>query len=117
MSFWYVGSPYSKYPAGLDEAFRAICRVTGRLLTAGAPVFSPIAHSHPISVLAGIDPLSHEFWLPADAPLMAAAKGLIVVRMATWEEASVSPARSTPLARRASRSSTWTRMGRSRPRC
>lgn len=82
--YWYVGSPYSKYPDGIQAAFRDICRITGWLIGQGVPCYSPIAHTHPISLYARMDPLDHTVWLPADAPLMNAAHGLIIAEMAGW---------------------------------
>ena len=79
--YWYVGTPYSKFPGGIDAAFKAACEVTGRLIVKGVPVFSPIAHSHPIAEHAGIDPMSHEIWLEADRPMMEAAYGMIVMML------------------------------------
>lgn len=84
--FWYVGTPYSKYPGGIDLAFKVTCRITAEFIRRGVPVFSPIAHSHPVAVHGGIDPLDHKIWLPADAPMVRAAHGLIVVQMDTWAE-------------------------------
>lgn len=84
--FWYMATPYSKWPAGIDAAFEMACREAARLLKAGITVYSPIAHTHPIAKLGGIDPLSHEIWLAADRPLMDAARGLIVVRAHGWED-------------------------------
>lgn len=85
MSFWYLGSPYSKYPSGRANAYVEACRNAAILIRAGVPVFSPIAHSHPIAEYGPVDPLDHDIWLPADAPMMAAAYGLIVLKMESWQ--------------------------------
>lgn len=85
-SFWYVGTPYSKYPGGIQLAFKVACRYTAEFLRRGVPVFSPIAHSHCVATEGGLDPLDHTIWLPADAPLMKAAGGLLVVTLPTWRE-------------------------------
>jgi hypothetical protein len=85
MSYWYLGSPYSKYPDGVEAAFQAVCREAGRLIRAGVPVYSPIAHTHPIAVYSQMDVYDHSIWLPADRPMMEAACGLIILRMASWE--------------------------------
>lgn len=58
----------------------------GHLIAQGIPAYSPIAHTHPIAVECGIDPLDHEIWLPADRPMMDAACGLVVVKMDGWQE-------------------------------
>lgn len=85
MSYWYLATPYSKYVGGLEAAFTEACRQTALLVKAGVPVFSPIAHTHPIAMLAGMDPLDHTIWLPCDRPMMDAAWGLIVCKMDGWE--------------------------------
>jgi hypothetical protein len=86
MSYWYLGSPYSKYPYGTEEAFMVVCIEAGRLIRAKVPVYSPIAHTHPIAVHAKMDELDHTIWMPADLPMMhAARKGLIILKMESWE--------------------------------
>jgi uncharacterized protein (UPF0335 family) len=73
--FLYIATPYSKFAAGTEEAFKMACRVAGSLIDSGVAVFSPIAHSHPIAEHAQLDPLSHKIWLPAAEPMMHAAVG------------------------------------------
>jgi hypothetical protein len=85
MSYLYLGSPYSKYPLGLDAAFEEICRIAGRFAKAGIPVYSPIAHTHPIAKYSGIDPYNHAIWLPFDEPMIEGAKALVIVCMESWE--------------------------------
>lgn len=85
MTYWYLASPYSKFPQGLDAAFRAVSENAALLVRNKIPVYSPIAHTHPIAIFGGMDPLDHSIWLPADEPFMRGARGLIVLRMATWE--------------------------------
>lgn len=86
MSFWYLGSPYSKYPHGRAMAHIEACRNAALLIKAGVPVFSPIAHTHPIADIGNVDPLDHDIWLPADAPIMQAARGIIVLKMEGWDK-------------------------------
>lgn len=86
MSFFYIATPYSKYPYGLEAAFRGACRITGMLIAAKIPVYSPIAHSHSIAKYSHMDPLDHQIWLPADKPMMDAAYGLVVVMMDGWDK-------------------------------
>jgi hypothetical protein len=85
-SYWYLASPYSKYPGGLDEAFKEVCRAAASLIRAGVRVYSPIAHTHPIAIHGNIDPYDHGIWLPADEPFMKKASGLIVLRAESWEK-------------------------------
>ena|SRR5258706_15989331 len=84
--YWYLGSPYKKYREGPTMAYVVACQEAARLISSGVPVFSPIAHAHPIAMFGNINPLAHEIWLPADQPLMNAARGLIVLKMEGWEE-------------------------------
>lgn len=79
--YWYLATPYSKYALGLEQAFQDAARAAGLLIRNGVRVYSPIAHTHPIAMAAGIDPLCHAIWLPADLPMMQAAAGLLVLRM------------------------------------
>lgn len=83
MSFWYVASPYSKYPKGLDEACAEVCRSAALLVKADYPIFCPIAHSHPIATMGGL-PDDYKFWEKQDKVMMGIAKGLIVVTMHGW---------------------------------
>lgn len=83
--FWYVASPYSKYPGGMKEAWIEVCKAAGFLIRQKVPVFCPIAHTHPIAIHAHMDQLKHEIWLPADQPMLEAAYGMIIVMLETWE--------------------------------
>lgn len=85
-SYWYLASPYSKHPLGIDGAFNEVCLAAGLLVKAGVSVFSPIAHTHPIALAAGIDPLSHDIWLAADRAFMDAASGILVLAVPGWRE-------------------------------
>lgn len=84
--FYYLGSPYSKYPEGIDVAWEDVCVEAALLIKNGIHVYSPIAHCHPIAQLGKIDPYDHAIWLPEQQPMMYAAKGLIILKMAGWEE-------------------------------
>ena len=86
MSYWYMGSPYSKYSKGLAQAHIDVCKEVARYIKAGVPVYSPIAHTHPVAIYGDIDPLDHTIWLPADRPMMDAAHGLIVLKLDGWED-------------------------------
>jgi hypothetical protein len=92
--FWYVGTPYSKYPhpadgsreEKLEYAFWMASDATAKLADERIPVYSPIAHSHPISkFVGGVSPTDHDFWVEFDAPMVNAAAGLIVVMADSWE--------------------------------
>jgi len=84
--YWYLGSPYSKHPDGLETAFVDICKVAAQFAVDGIPAYSPIAHTHPIAMIGEVDPHDHSIWLPFDGPLMTAARGLVVVMMPSWQD-------------------------------
>jgi len=84
--FWYLATPYSRYADGLDAAFAEAARQAALLVRAGIPVYSPIAHTHPVAIHGGLDPLDHSIWLPADQAFMDAARGLVVCMMPGWDE-------------------------------
>lgn len=84
MSYYYLGSPYSKYPHGRAMAYVEACKAAALLIRSGIPVFSPIAHSHGIAEIGDIDPYDHGIWLPVDKPMMDAAGGIIVLQLDGW---------------------------------
>jgi hypothetical protein len=85
-NLYYLASPYSKYPAGLNAAFEEVSRIAGDLLKKGVFAYSPIAHSHPIARHGRIDPYDHSIWMPLDFKIAAGCQGLIVAMMEGWEE-------------------------------
>ena len=85
-NYFYLATPYSKYKGGLEEAYQEAAYQASRLIKVKLRVFCPIAHTHPIAIAGGMDPLDHTIWLPADEPLMKNAFGLIVAQMPGWDE-------------------------------
>lgn len=85
-SYWYLATPYSKYASGLRAAYVDAAKVAAQFISASIPVFCPIAHSHPIAMFGMLDALDHGLWLPADAPLMHHAHGLIVCDLDGWAD-------------------------------
>lgn len=84
--FSYLGSPYSRFPGGLDMAAEIVARGAAELMRRGHRLFCPIAHSHTISMAGRINPKDWDFWRLQDEPMMKAANGLIILEMPTWEE-------------------------------
>jgi hypothetical protein len=82
----YLATPYTKYRAGIDAAFRDAAALAARLLMQGVRVYSPIAHCHPMSQYGGIDPKDHSIWLPYQEALMAKADALLVAQLQGWSE-------------------------------
>lgn len=84
--YFYLATPYSRYPGGIEAAFVEACKAAAWLVRERIGVYCPIAHTHPVAMHGRVDPLDHRVWLPADAPLMEGAAGLIVCMMPGWEE-------------------------------
>ena len=82
--FWYIATPYSKYPDGLDAAHDLAVEVRDLLIASGVRCFSPVAFCHETAKTLGLNPHDHDIWLPVCAPIMAHAKGLIMVRAVSW---------------------------------
>jgi nucleoside 2-deoxyribosyltransferase len=82
----YLGSPYTKYAAGIEQAFRDVSEIAAEMLRDGVKVYSPIAHTHPIAVYGNLDPLNHEIWLPFDQAMMDAAEAMVIADMSGWQD-------------------------------
>lgn len=82
---WYLASPYSKYPAGREQAFRDVSAIAGKLIDKGVNVFAPITHSHPIETALKGDPKPADFWLKFDEYFMKNCVGMIVACLPGWE--------------------------------
>lgn len=82
----YLATPYTNYPGGIDAAFEMAAKTAGIFMKHGFPIFSPIAHSHPVAKFGEIDPLDHEIWMKSDSPMMQAAAGLLVYCAPSWRE-------------------------------
>lgn len=82
----YLATPYSKYPQGLEVAFRDAARLAARLLRQELRIYSPIAHTHPLAIHGMLDPLDHSLWLPFDEAMMERADYLLVAEMEGWRD-------------------------------
>jgi Domain of unknown function (DUF1937) len=82
----YLATPYSKYPNGIDVAFRDACMLAANLISLGMKVYSPIAHTHPIAIYGSVDPFDHAIWLPLDFAIMDRCDNLLVAHMSGWED-------------------------------
>jgi uncharacterized protein DUF1937 len=80
----YVASPYTNFARGLDAACREVSIIAAAMMRAGIHVFCPVAHSHTIAMLSGIDPKDHAFWLDQDRPLQDSCDALAIVKLDGW---------------------------------
>lgn len=82
----YLATPYSKFGGGLEAAFAEAARIAARMLQNGFRLYSPIAHTHPLAIHGGLDPLDHGIWLPFDEAMMAKADYLLIAEMDGWRD-------------------------------
>lgn len=86
-TFFYLATPYTKYPWGHEQAFRDATRLAAVLTKdCGLPVFCPIAHSHPMAAEGKLHATDAEFWKSVDMPFINAASALIVATLPGWYE-------------------------------
>ncbi len=85
--YWYLCTPYSKWPHGLEDANQVAQQLTALLMEHRVPVFCPIAHTHGISkFVTQVDKRDFDFWLSADKPLVDSAYGVLVADLTGWRE-------------------------------
>jgi nucleoside 2-deoxyribosyltransferase len=85
---WYIATPYSRWPKGIEDAFIEAAKASAELMKRGMHVYSPICHSHPIAMHGKMDALSHEVWMNLDFAMIDACDGVFVVMMPGWDEST-----------------------------
>jgi hypothetical protein len=83
--FVYLGSPYAKYDAGLEEAARVVTACAGTLMKRGMNIFCPITHGHAVTRLTEL-PRDWDYWKNRDQPFIDAAEAILVVTMRGWQD-------------------------------
>lgn len=86
MKYIYLASPYSHAEHEVREArYQAACKKAAQYVQKGIPVFSPIAHSHPmVPYLTDAESLSFDLWMKMDLPLLKNADELHVLCIEGW---------------------------------
>lgn len=83
----YLASPYS-HPDGFIRLRRYEVNIhaTAWLIrTFGWNVFSPIVHSHPLAVIAGLNG-DWDFWRTIDEGFLQVSERIVVLRLPGWQE-------------------------------
>ncbi len=83
----YLASPYShKKKYNRLYRFLAACRHAAEMMQAGALVYSPIAHGHPIATAS--DSLGTDFnaWARHNRAMLYACESLHVLKIDGWED-------------------------------
>lgn len=82
----YLASPYSHAsPIIRERRFDAVCKAAGKMMEEGKIVYSPIAHSHPISRTMDVSPVDHDFWLRQCFGMLPRCTKLVVLALEGWE--------------------------------
>ena len=84
--FWYLATPYSKYPLGIEQAYLDAAKMTALLMEHKVFVFSPIVHTHTPAKYTTGNPLTSDYWFSLDEKYIMLSKGIIVCKMKGWEE-------------------------------
>ena len=82
--FVYMGSPYSLYRDGYDEAARLASLAAAALMFKGLVVYAPIPHGHAVA-MHGV-PATWDFWHRPCAPFIEAASALVVLKLEGWRD-------------------------------
>ena len=81
----YMASPYThKDKDVVEHRFDEVCRVTAGLMKEGYFIFSPIAHTHPLTKY-GV-PGYWEYWADYDRKCIIACDALGVLMLEGWKE-------------------------------
>jgi hypothetical protein len=87
MRLIYLASPYSHpRPEVQRQRFEAVCRQAASMMGSGEFVFSPIAHTHPISGW-GL-PGDWSFWQSYDRAILSRCDELAVLKLPGWKEST-----------------------------
>ena len=84
----YLATPYShKDPVVREQRFLVVNKFAGELMKEGYVVFSPISHSHPISLCLGnSNSLNHDFWLAQDETFLDWCDEMFILKQEGWEK-------------------------------
>lgn len=80
---WYLASPYSLYPGGIDTAHEMVAEQAALLVKRGVPVFSPILTWHFTAKSYGL-PTDAASWEPQNRALVSACQGMIELHASNW---------------------------------
>jgi|SRR5579875_1153567 hypothetical protein len=87
MSYWYLASPYAKYPHGKEKAVEHIAENAALLIRNNIQIFCPILHSQAVKPFLPEDLRDdHSFWLSFDKHFIDHSWGVIVCKLDSWHE-------------------------------
>ena len=91
MTYYYLASPYTRYPHGQVAAWKLACKENARLIKAGVRAYSPIAHTFAVEINSdgifdgSLDEQAWRYWMDFDHTMMEPAIGIIFLKAEGWE--------------------------------
>lgn len=83
----YLACPYSHESADIREfRFVECCKAVAQGLKHGIPIFSPIAHTHPVVVHGGLEPNDIDLFFVLDEAILPFCVELWILQLPGWEE-------------------------------
>lgn len=86
LGYWYLLTPYSRFPGGLEAAYAAASRAAAILHAREVTVFSPIVYGHALTSQGLISGTDYAAWQSFDEALMAGSRGGIVAQLPGWAD-------------------------------
>lgn len=84
-SIVYLACPYTSDDKGIvEERVRKVNIATGKLMSQGENVFSPLSHSHPIATVCDL-PTTWDFWEKYDIAFIEISKKLVILKLDGWD--------------------------------
>lgn len=84
-SYIYLASPYTSPDKKVQEdRFYQVVKITAAMSAKGEVVFSPIVHSHPLHVIAGLGG-DWAFWSAIDYCFIDNCEKIVVAKMDGWD--------------------------------
>lgn len=75
----YLAIPYTFNP---EKSFKIANEIAAKMMSEGKVVFSPVTHSHPISLILGDEiMIDHDFWMKQDSELLKKCDEMLLVRI------------------------------------
>jgi len=82
----YLAVPYSHSDAAIRQMrFHVVNKVAADLINKGLHIFSPISHSHPLSIDGDL-PKGFDFWMEFDRSFLECCNKLIVLKLDGWDK-------------------------------
>lgn len=83
--YWYLASPFTKYPLGHEQAWLDVSRIKGELLLQNIYTYSPVCETWGTFKVCNLPP-DHKFWHGDNMTKILPALGIIVCKLQGYDE-------------------------------